>query len=252
LQIPSATVTDMSVFNQYFPAKLPLQLINGEADLTADIELKPETAGGLVKLNTRELRARVDNQNITADLAVAIKLTDGVPKNLDFDISGSSLSLNQVKIKGKETSFEQSDWNISFDLKNGRTVWKKPVRIWAEAEIKMKDTRPIVAVMANQRGKHGWLEKMLTIEDIRGEGSLEMALGQVVIPYAFVGSGKVDVGVKGTFDRHNRDGVFYARYRKLKGLLKIKDGKRNFDIFRARKQFDEYSTPALNLESAVE
>jgi hypothetical protein len=35
--------------------------------------------------------------------------------------------------------------------------------------------------------------------------------------------------------------VIYARYRKLKGLLKIREGKRSFDVIGAQKKFDAYS-----------
>jgi len=104
----------------------------------------------------------------------------------------------------------------------------------------MKDTRPIVAMLANHREKHGWLENLLTIEDIQGEAVMNMTEKQIVIPYAFIDSDKVDVGAKGIISANTREGMFYARFKKLKGLLKINDGKRNFDILKARKKFDEY------------
>jgi len=239
-QIPSAKVKDMSVFNQYFPEKSPMQIMGGTADLVADINLEPKSANGYVKLNTQNFKSRLDDQEVQAQLAVDIKLADGVPRNLDFDISGSSVLLDQVKVIGGETSFDQSDWNIRFDLKKGRAVWKKPVSIQAEADIQMKDTRPIVAMLANHREKHGWLENLLTIEDIQGEAVMNMTEKQIVIPYAFIDSDKVDVGAKGIISANTREGMFYARFKKLKGLLKINDGKRNFDILKARKKFDEY------------
>lgn len=241
LQIPSAKVTDMSVFNTYLPAKSPLQILTGKADLTADIRLERESAGGFVKLNTDDLLGGLDDQQMSADLAVDIKLSDGVPKNLDFDISGSSILLDKVKVTGEESSFDQSDWNIRLDLKKGRAAWKKPIQVEMEADVEMKDTRPIVAMLANQREKHGWLEKLLTIENIQGEAFMNMKQNRIVIPYAFLGSDKIDVGAKGIIDTNTREGVFYARFKKLKGLLKIRDGERNFDIIKARKTFDEYA-----------
>ncbi len=241
LQIPSAKVTDMSVFNSYFPENSPMELLSGKAALTADIKLGKEFAGGFVKLNTQDLKGSLDDQQLSADLAVDIKLADGVPKNRDFDISGSSILLDQVKVVGEQTSFDQSDWHIRFDLKKGRAIWKKPIQLQVEADVEMKDSRPIVAMLANQREKHGWLEKMLTIENIKGEAVMNMQQKQIVIPYAFVASDKVDVGAKGVISENVHEGMFYARYKKLKGLLKIKDGKRNFDILKVKKTFDEYS-----------
>lgn len=74
---------------------------------------------------------------------------------------------------------------------------------------------------------------------------MDMQKNQIIFPYAFAGSDKIDVGAKGVITREARDGVVFARYRKLKGLLKIHDGKRNFDVIKAQKKFDAYSPEAL-------
>ena len=76
---------------------------------------------------------------------------------------------------------------------------------------------------------------------------MNMQQNQIIIPYAFVTSDKVDVGAKGVISETTREGMFFARFNKLKGLLKIKDGKRNFDILNTRKKFDEYSPGAGNI-----
>ena len=68
---------------------------------------------------------------------------------------------------------------------------------------------------------------------------------QMVFPHAFAGSDRIDIGAKGIITEQSRDGVIFARFRKLKGLLKIRDGKRNFDVIQAQKKFDEYSPGAL-------
>lgn len=240
LQIPSAKVKNMSVYNHFLPENSPLKITDGEADLTADINLKPESAEGFVKLKTRGLQSRVDEQQISAELSVDINIADGVPRNMDFDISGSSLLLDKVKVIGKQQSFEQTDWNARININKAQAIYKKPVRLHAEAEIEIKDSRPIVAMLANQREKHDWLSKMLTIENIQGTARMDIEHQEIVIPYAFVDSDKVDIGAKGIINAQTHDGVFYARYGKLKGLMKVNNGKRNFDIIRAKKKFDEY------------
>jgi len=40
-----------------------------------------------------------------------------------------------------------------------------------------------------------------------------------------------------------RDGVFFLRYKKLKMLLKVRNGKKNIDIFHVKKTFDNYVIP---------
>jgi hypothetical protein len=242
LQIPAAKVTDMSVYDEYLPEKSPLHILGGTADLTADIQLQPDAANGFVRLITKGLRSRTDDQEIAGELTADIKLADGNPQNMEFDISGSSLLLDKVRVTGKEQNFGQQDWNARFDLKNARAIWKKPVYIHAESEFEIKDSRPIVAMFANAKGEKKWLEKLLTIEDIQGTATVTLEQRQLTIPHAFSGSDKIDVGAKGIIDEQNVDGIFYARFRKLDAVLKVNNGKRNLDVLGARKKFDNYST----------
>mgnify|MGYP001812400622 FL=1 len=245
LHIPSARVKDMKVYNQYLPADSPLKILDGEANLVADVMLKNDDADGFVRLVTEDMTARVDEQEIAAALTADIKLTDGVPKNMEFDISGSTIVLDKVNVIGDEKSFRDEDWSATFALTKGRTTWKRPVQLDLEAEVEMSDSMPIVSMLANKRGKHGWLEKALTIDDMKGDVRMQMANRQVVVPYAFAGSEKIDVGAKAIISEDNRNGVVYVRFRKLHGILKVVDGKRNVDVLKAREKFDNYSTDAV-------
>jgi hypothetical protein len=150
-----------------------------------------------------------------------------------------------VNVIGDEKSFRDEDWSATFALTKGQTTWKRPVQLDLEAEVEMSDSMPIVSMLANKRGKHGWLEKALTIDDMKGDIRMQMANRQVVVPYAFAGSEKIDVGAKAIISEDNRNGVVYVRFRKLHGILKVVDGKRNVDVLKAREKFDNYSTDAV-------
>lgn len=242
MQIPSGKITDMSVYNQYFPKQSLIQFVEGEADLNADILLSPQSAKGYVNLKTQNLQIQVDEQQVLADLSLAINLADGIPSEMKFNIDGSSIVLDKVRVSGEHKDFNTPDWSATIYLKKAQTVWRKPISIHSEAELEIKDSRPVVAVISNQRGKHGWISKLLTMEDIKGTAQLNIEHNEIIIPYAFVKSDKVDLGAKGIINKDSHDGVFYARFKKLKGILKIEDGQRNFDIINAKKKFDNYST----------
>jgi hypothetical protein len=252
LKIPSARVTDMSVYNQYFPQKVPMRLTGGTASLTADVHLEPDSAGGYVRLKTDGLQSRLADQDLGAALAVDINLAGGVPADMVFDISGSSVRLDQVRVEGADKTFDRPDWAGRFDLNEGRVIWRKPIELEAQAAVTMKDSRPIVALMANHRGKHGWIEKLLTVENIEGKAELSASEGRATIPYALVSSDKIDVGAKGMFDDASREGIFYARFRKLDAILKVRNGDRNFDIFGAKGKFDNYAPGVTEVFGAAE
>lgn len=247
LAIPVARVTDMRVYNQYLPPDSPLQILGGGADLAADIALEPTSAGGRVTLEAQGLRTRLDTQELSGDLRLDITLAGGRPEDMAFDISGSTLTLDNFRVSGDAASRQGADWYATVRLARADTVWRPPVQISADAELVMKDSTPIVAMLSNYRGKHGWIEKLLTVDRIEGEASLRMRRNQIVFPYAFADSDEIAIGAKGVIDEQTRDGVILARYRKLKGLLKIRDGKRSFDLIRPQKKFDAY-TPTEPVE----
>jgi hypothetical protein len=248
LRIPSARVTDMSVYNQYLPPDSPLRVEGGEADLRVDIEMERNSADGFLLLESDGLRASLNDQRIAGELTLNIVLIGGVPEDMSFDISGSWLTLDNVSVAGSQQNFEGGAWQARFDLRDARIVWAKPVQLEAEADIRMSDSRPFVAVFANHRGKHGWLDRMLTVEDIRGNGSLSLQPNRSLIPRAMVGSDKIDVGLKAYSAAGTREAMFYARFRKLDGVLKSRNGQRNFDVLGARDTFESYRPGEIPLD----
>jgi len=128
LRILSATVKDMSVYSRYFPPQSPFAFLCGKANLTVDINLKPQSASCFVKLKTEAMRIRIDEQDISGELTADMKLAGGVPQNMDLDISGSSLVLDRGRVVGKQKTFDQADWNVRFDLEKGGAVWNELVR----------------------------------------------------------------------------------------------------------------------------
>lgn len=243
-KIPAARVDDMSTFNHYMPPDSPFAFSKGTADLSVDLLLKHDDADGYVKLNAGNIEALVGEQSISADLWANILLVGGEPAEMAFDISGSEISLDNVRVMGDNESFNQRNWSAVLRLAQATTTWERPIALKAEADLSMTDSRPIVAIIGNENDSPQWVKNMLTVEDIQGTVNLDVADNLVVIPYAFLDSDNIDFGAKGVIDKGFNNGVIYARYKKLGIILKITGGKRNIDLIRARGKFDEYQTGA--------
>ncbi|MEE4218573.1 MAG: hypothetical protein V2I48_13245, partial [Xanthomonadales bacterium] len=241
MAIDSARVTDMSVFNHYLPPDSPLVIAGGEAQLAADILLQEDDADGWVRLDSKGITALVDDQSLLADLGVDIELVGGRPADMVFDIAGSRILLDNVFVQGAEDRFEDEKWSAELELTRGVTEFNKPVRLDLEADLKISDSRPIVAMYRNQEGwRPEFLARMMTLEDIGGTGELKMADERIVIPHAHVLSDNAEAGFKGVISGQGRDGVIYFRYKKFNALLKIRDGRKTLDLIRVRQKFDEY------------
>ena len=243
MQIPTARVKKVSLYNQFLPKNSPFKFLNGSADLKADIALSSNNAKGSVSFKTHGFTMSVDDQKIEARLNADIKIASGVPKKMIFDISGSSIVLDQAKVKGTQTSYNNPDWSAIVKLEKANATWKKPIKLQSKTTLTIKDSRPIVAMIDNKREKHGFVSKILTVKDIKGTATLNMANNVIIFPDVYLKSDKIDLGAKGIISPTIRDGMFFLRYKKIKALLKIRDGKKNFDIFGVQKTFDNYVIP---------
>jgi hypothetical protein len=243
LKIPTAHVADMSVFNYYIPPGAPLSFTEGTAELEADISLNQENAGGYMRLSARDMQAQVNEQSIRADFSADISVVDGSLGGLNLDISGSVLRLDNVKVTGEEESFNQKNWAATLTLTQAETILINPFRLKTWSSLHMTDTRPIVAMLGNQKARPGWVKRMLTVEDVNGSMALDFSNPRLTIATASMDSDNIEILAKGVMDKDLRNGVIYARYKKLNIVVKFSDGKRNIDLLGARRKFDEYKVP---------
>jgi hypothetical protein len=243
LKIPSADVADMSVFNFYIPPGAPFSFTSGTAELEADINLDQEDAHGFLRLNASAMQAQVDEQSIRADFSADISVVDGALGDLKLDISGSVLRLDNVRVAGDQESFNQKNWAATLTLAQAETILTNPFRLKTSTGLHMTDTRPIVAMLGNQRNSPGWIKRMLTVENVNGTMALDFVNPRLTIPTASMDSDNIELGAKGVIDKDLRNGIVYARYKKLDIVVKFSDGKRNIDLLGARRKFDAYQMP---------
>jgi hypothetical protein len=244
LDIESARVSDMSVFNRYLPPDSPLRFAGGQARLAADVVLRHDDAGGWLRLDSEGVELLADGQSLEADLQAELLLSGGVPAERRFEIAGSTLRLDGVRVIGQKADFDDTDWSAELRLENGEVTISEPVGLDLDAALRISDSRPIVALFSNQEGwRPDFLARMMTLEDIAGTGTVRMANQRMVIPGAQLTSDNAEAGLKGVYSPENSDGMLYFRYKKFEALLKVKDGKRNLDILNARRTFDAYAPP---------
>jgi hypothetical protein len=238
LAIPSAKVTDMTAYNAYLPKGSPVRIIGGTADLNAEVNMQESTAGGFVKLKTSRVQADLVGQRISGTIGLDVKINGGSAKDKTFDITGSSLAVDGVRLAGDSAG--RRNWNARIDFGKSRVVWSKQTSLDASASVRMTDTRPLVELFAAHRKGNEWLDRVLDLKDVRGNATIKVDPNAFVVPYALAKSDTIEVGAKGIFSERNRQGMYYAKYGALAGILAFDNGKRHFALLGATKKFNEY------------
>lgn len=249
LKLHSARVRDMSSYNAYLPANLPLSFIAGEASLVGDLHFEPKGAQGELLLVADGVRVALDEQEVSGTLRVDLLVRNGSAEEMRFDITGSSLALDDFRVIGKIGSARTPSWHARLQLERTEVLWQKPMHLDMAAGISIKDTRPFVALLDNVRGEHGWIDNLLTVEDLGGHLKLVLDGKSAVLSDSLLGSERISVGVKGRADAENREGMVYVRWHDLTGALELQGEEQHFHIGGARARFDAYAPGKTTLAS---
>ena len=243
LFIERATVPDMSALNYHLPPETALQFAGGTTELNADIFFGEELLNGTIKLDSTATQVQIDEQRLKADLDIDMNLAGGNPRTFTADFSGSTLRLFNVYVEGEKEQFEGDYWSTSLEVSTGEGTFAQPIELSAKSLITVSDTRPLVALFKNRSRTPKWLGNMMSVKNLNGEAEMQLTGGKLKVPLAYVDSEKAEVGIKATFFEGEREGVVYARFKKLDTLVKRLDGKRNVDVIKARGKFEAYELP---------
>ncbi len=240
LRIHSARVHDMSTYNAYLPPGLPLTIRSGEASLVSDLQLAPDSAQGELELVADDIRLGLNEADVAGDLRIALLIRDGSSRDLHFDITGSSIQLKGFQVQGATAASNDATWYARLQLDDTRVRWQKPMHIDTKAQIVIKDTRPFLALMDNLRGKQGWVEDMLTIEDLAGQLHLRVDGERALLESARVSGPEIGVHAKGQAAGDRREALVLLRWHNLMGTLRIANDDKSFSIVNPRARFDAY------------
>ena len=147
-------------------------------------------------------------------------------------------------------SHDQPGWSARLQLNETELVWEKPMRLDLAAGITLQDTRPIVAILGNIRGKHDWIGKLLTADGLTGHLDLLLDDQGATIRDSRVLTDQVGIRFKGRSDPSGREAMLFVRYGQLAGALSQEGEQRRFSIIKARAKFDAYTPGETPLDTA--
>jgi hypothetical protein len=212
LKLHSARVRDMSSYNAYLPAHLPFSLVSGEASLVGDLKLGPDTAIGALLLVADDVHIALDETELSGDLRIDLLIRDGSALDMRFDITGSAIAVDAFRVTGRTASAGASDWHAQLQLEDTEVSWQKPMELDMTAGITIKDTRPFVALLDNAREEHGWIDNILTAENLGGHIRLAIDGDSAVIEDAMVNAAQIGVHAKGQSDASGREAMLLVRW----------------------------------------
>jgi hypothetical protein len=181
-------------------------------------------------------------------MRLEVLVRDGSSREMRFDITGSSLLVERLRVAGA-TSSTAADWRARLQLEDTEVLWQKPMHLDMKADLVVKDTRPFVAVLDNLREKQGWFDDLLTVEDLAGHVRLVVDGERAVIEDAMLSGPEIGVHAKGLSTAAGPEGMLLLRWKNLSGALELAGEDKHFDIGNAQARFAAYRPGRTGLPS---
>jgi hypothetical protein len=240
LDLTNARVADITRF--------PIPAVE---DFTLDAgEILVESHAVLTRDNGGEAKIKVHGDGIDASYGdVAIKgnilldLNAGTDDIRDdrFDFSDSGFKVDMVTIDdGKQTD---ENWYFHLDMTEGWLRLKDPGEIVCSADLKMKDTRPLIAILGQEKNLFNKLKGILTFKDVEGEANLEISANRMEIEDFDIDSEGLKVKANLQIIDKKAKGIFYTKFHGIPFALDLRGEKKNFQLRKPLQWYEAQTVP---------
>ncbi|MGA9750743.1 MAG: hypothetical protein WBS54_03040 [Acidobacteriota bacterium] len=239
VDLPESSIKDLSSLRSHTPPKVPLAILPGSpALLKAHLQFRDQRAKGWLFVDGNHVRVRTGAQSLLGGFYAEIKLKSGDVQSRMFDISGTKVGMRDAAFSNPGGPAMGEPWSGDALVSEGSLHSTVPGNLNVKVELKMTDTRPVVALFAANNTYVRWFKGFLNVKDVTGTAGLATDGTSTVINNVDVqGKGLEMLGrmrVKG----NRLDGAFYAHLHHLSAAVSIENGKREWKLINARQWYD--------------
>ncbi|WP_010629367.1 hypothetical protein [Halomonas sp. KM-1] len=234
IDLPHLVAPDLAALNDYLPQGGAIELLAGQARIATHLQLEGMRASGRLELHAPDARLALHEQTLAGALHLETRLTDGDLESLDFDVSGSRLSLDGVRLADAGGSLSHGWW-ARLELPEGRMRWERPLELDAQLELAMRDSGLLVNLLVDAARERRWLRERLTLGEVHGEARVMLNDDTVRLEnLAVQGGERLELLANLALRDSQLAGRAFARYGPLRLGIEIDEGRRRWQLRNAR------------------
>ena len=227
--LPRAEILDLAFYNSLIPEGSKFKLLSGTGRMSYHLEGSQEDRSlkGTIDLTIDEGSASFRDFVMRGGFTVNALLRQASPRELLFDIAGTRV----------QVTTRNPPWKATFLFPKARMQFTEPARIDAALRLELQDTRPLVVMFDALKGVPRWLERMMTIADIRGTAELVGRGDQVGIRDLDVTGESLHALADLSFARKSREGILYLHFHGFAFGVDLKPEGKDVKIWRPLRWF---------------
>ena len=240
LDLNNARVADITRFP--IPAVDDFSLDAGEI-LVESHALLTRDNGGEAKINVHGegIDASYGEVAIKGNILLDLNASTDDVRDGRFDFSDSGFKVDMVTIEdGKKTD---KDWYFHLDMTEGWLKLKDPGEIVASADLKMKDTRPLIAILGQEKKIFNKLKGILNFKDVEGEADLEIAANRMEIEDFNIDSEGLKLKANLQIIDKKSTGILYTKFHGIPFAMDMRGEKKDLVLRKPLQWYDEQTVP---------
>ncbi|MDX1384942.1 MAG: hypothetical protein R3190_14915, partial [Thermoanaerobaculia bacterium] len=240
-------VPSLAALGAFLPAKGLMSDLEGSGTLA--LRLSADAASGdttgEVEMIFDETRAKVGDRRLIGDVAIRATLDEGDLAAGRFGLDEARFDVTEVRglsLEG-EVDFDTQPWWGEVTLADGIVDIGEPTRINATLGLRMRDTKPLIRVLAGKANDEGEvklpfaLRLVPNVKDVEGSARLDMGEEHIRLR---------DVAIDGDGLRLEAElevanpptALAYIRLKGVPAAIRLQDGKRNIRVIRPRRWYE--------------
>jgi hypothetical protein len=228
---PGAEIPDLAFYNAYVPRDSRVAILSGAGHLRYHFEgdSSERSLHGEMDLAMQNLALRFEEATLRGDVRIITRLRRGEPRERRFDIAGTEVFLRHF----------DPPWKGWIRFPRATLLFTRPMQVDGRIALDLQDTRPLVMVYDAYKNIPKRMERLMTIEDVRGGASFKVVQDRVDIRNLEVMGKGLRALADLTLGGGGREGILYFRFHGLSLGVELQNGRKDLKLWRPLSWFEK-------------
>lgn len=268
IDLGTARIPDLAAFNPWIPASSGLVLAGGGGALSGhlDADLAANEAHGEFRAAIDAAQVRFRDLDLAGSVGVEVRIPSADLDRRTFDLSGTRLELTDFRSPQAEaagpaapavpatapsaapaatpsaapsaTAAGADGWWAHLELVEGRLTMPPAATMSGRFAVQLRDSVPLVGLFETRKELPNWVERLLTVQDIRAGGRLGWSPAETALDDLSTQFRKATIRARLRLGREAKRGVMMVEWHRLALGLRIDNAEKKWKLVGVRKWFD--------------
>ena len=245
IDLGTARIPDLAAFNAWIPASSGLAIASGDGVLSGklDADIATNNATGEFRAEIEAAKLRYRDLDLAGSVTLAVRIPSADLEGRTFDLTGTRLDLADFRSPQAEAAGpvatagapgDAKGWWAHLDLTEGRLTMPPAAAVRGRFAVNLRDSVPLVGLFETRKNLPRWVERLLTVEDIRADGRFAWSPAETAFDEISTHIRKATLKARLRLGKESKRGFLMVEWHRLALGLQIDNAQKNWKFVGVR------------------